>query len=96
MPCKNACAIIDTIYTRSVPSIQLVWNSTKRLLGAQGLFLESRPNLIFVWNLTPPCLIWSNLPINVVENIIIFAIRAAVSEIQLILTLNGNLALIGY
>ena len=31
-----------------------------------------------------------------VENIVIFAIRAAVSEIQLFLTLNGNLALIGY
>ena len=31
-----------------------------------------------------------------VENIVIFAIRAAVSEIQLILTLNGKLALIGY
>ena len=31
-----------------------------------------------------------------VENILIFAIRAAVSEIQLFLTLNGKLALIGY
>ena len=31
-----------------------------------------------------------------VENIVIFAIRAAVSEIQLILALNGKLALIGY
>ena len=31
-----------------------------------------------------------------VENIVIFAIRAAVSEIQLFLTLNGKLALIGY
>ena len=31
-----------------------------------------------------------------VENIVIFAIRAAVSEIQLILILNGKLALIGY
>ena len=31
-----------------------------------------------------------------VENIAIFAIRAAVSEIQLFLTLNGKLALIGY
>ena len=31
-----------------------------------------------------------------VENIVIFAIRAAVSEIQLVLTLNGKLALIGY
>ena len=31
-----------------------------------------------------------------VENIFIFAIRAAVSEIQLFLTLNGKLALIGY
>ena len=29
-------------------------------------------------------------------NIVIFAIRAAVSEIQLVLTLNGKLALIGY
>ena len=31
-----------------------------------------------------------------VENLVIFAIRAAVSEIQLILALNGKLALIGY
>ena len=31
-----------------------------------------------------------------VENIVIFAIRAAVSEIQLFLPLNGKLALIGY
>ena len=31
-----------------------------------------------------------------VENIVIFAIRAVVFEIQLILTLNGELALIGY
>ena len=31
-----------------------------------------------------------------VENIVIFAIRAAVSEIQLISTLNGKLSLIGY
>ena len=31
-----------------------------------------------------------------VENIVIFEIRAAVFEIQLILTLNGKLALIGY
>ena len=31
-----------------------------------------------------------------VKNFVIFAIRAAVSEIQLILTLNGKLALIGY
>ena len=31
-----------------------------------------------------------------VQNIVIFAIRAAVSEIQLFLTLNGKLALIGY
>ena len=31
-----------------------------------------------------------------VENIVIFAIRAAISEIQLFLTLNGKLALIGY
>ena len=31
-----------------------------------------------------------------VENIVIFAIRAAVFEIQLILTLNGKLSLIGY
>ena len=31
-----------------------------------------------------------------VENIVIFAIQAAVSEIQLFLTLNGKLALIGY
>ena len=31
-----------------------------------------------------------------VENIVILAIRAAVSEIQLFLSLNGKLALIGY
>ena len=31
-----------------------------------------------------------------VENIVIFAIRAVVSEIQLNLNLNGKLALIGY
>ena len=31
-----------------------------------------------------------------VENIVIFAIRAAFSDIQLFLTLNGKLALIGY
>ena len=31
-----------------------------------------------------------------VQNIVIFGIRAAVSEIQLFLTLNGKLALIGY
>ena len=31
-----------------------------------------------------------------VQNIVIFTIRAAVSEIQLFLTLNGKLALIGY
>ena len=31
-----------------------------------------------------------------VENIVIFAIRAAVSEIQLFLTLDCKLALIGY
>ena len=31
-----------------------------------------------------------------VENIVIFAIRAAVSKIQLFLGLNGKLALIGY
>ena len=31
-----------------------------------------------------------------VEHIVIFAIWAAVSEIQLFLTLNGKLALIGY
>ena len=31
-----------------------------------------------------------------VQNIVIFAIRAAVSEIQLFLTLSGKLALIGY
>ena len=31
-----------------------------------------------------------------VENIVIFAIRAAVSEIQQFLGLNGKLALIGY
>ena len=31
-----------------------------------------------------------------VENIVIFAIRVAVSEIQLFLSLNGKLALIGY
>ena len=63
MPCKNECAIIDTIYTRSVPT-----------------------NCPINDSLAPP---W-------VENIVIFVIRAAVSEIQLILTLNGKLALIGY
>ena len=35
-------------------------------------------------------------PINDSLNIVIFSIRAAISEIQLILTLNGKLALIGY
>ena len=65
-------------------------------------FWKSRPKFIFFvkFDTTMPKIVrMSQLMIRKplgVENIVIFAIRAAVSEIQLILTLNGKLALLGY
>ena len=112
MPCKNECAIIDTIYTRSVPTklghnclteypvglelCRTTLGCPTIIFGKVGQsfcfvkFDTTMPYMVKIAQLMIP-----QPPLG--SKISLFLpIRAAVSEIQLFLTLNGKLALIGY
>ena len=88
------CAIIIE------PSIQFVWNFAERLLGAQGSFWKSRPKFSFVEIWHHHSLYGQHCPINESLTLLgskiylFFAMRAAVSDIQLFLPFRGKLALI--